>query len=112
MAKVGRIETRSPGGEPLPYESGNVMLMSALGLKVTEGRVPLSKLTEDQHAHWLRWAETHTTNTTPTPTPTTAPPSTTTTTATPADTNDYDIDLDAIISKLPPLTDAIDERNA
>ena len=102
MAKVGRIETRSLGGEPLPYESGNVMLMSALGLKVTEGRVPPSKLTEDQHAHWLRWAEAHKTDTTPTPA--TAPP--------PADTNDYDIDLSDIINKLPPLADAIDKRNA
>jgi exoribonuclease R len=60
---VGRIDIRSLGGETLPYESGNVTLMSALGLKVTEGRVHTSKLTEDQHAHWLRWAEAHTTNT-------------------------------------------------
>jgi hypothetical protein len=71
------------------------MLMSALGLKVTEGRVHASKLTEDQHAHWLRWAEVHTTNTTPTPT--TAP--------TPADTN-------VTTTKTDELEDAIDERNA
>jgi hypothetical protein len=81
---VGRIDIRSPGGETLPYESGNVMLMSALGLKVTEGRVHASKLTEGQHAHWLRWAEAHTTNTNVTNT---------------------NVGKD-------PLEDAIDERNA
>jgi hypothetical protein len=95
MAKVGRIDIRSPGGETLPYESGNVTLMSALGLKVTEGRVPISKLTEDQHAHWLRWAEAHKTDTTP---PSTA-------TATPDDTN-------VTTTKTDELEDAIDERNA
>jgi hypothetical protein len=79
----------------LPYESGNVTLMSALGLKVTEGRVPISKLTEDQHAHWLRWAEAHKTDTTP---PSTA-------TATPDDTN-------VTTTKTDELEDAIDERNA
>jgi hypothetical protein len=88
---VGRLDIRAP------YAAGNVTLMSTLGRKVQEGKVHKSQLSDDQRQVYDKFL-----GVVPTPTPT----------PTPANTNDYDIDLDAIISKLPPLTDAIDERNA
>lgn len=61
---VGRADIRSP------YAAGNVVLMSALGRKVTEGKVAASALSEAQRVAYQRYQDV--TNTTP-PSDTTSP---------------------------------------
>ena len=59
VARVGRLNTRSPEGVPMPYGADNVVVMSFRGLKLTEGGANPNALTPDQRACWDRWVQEH-----------------------------------------------------